>query len=175
MVKLNGSLAVQDYATPANWVGLNNSGTDFRLGAGPSCCRRTMRSGWVRTGLALSGLTSTTWGQVGNFVRVSQAQTPGDTVGKSPVYWEGPAKKYLFVLHSNSATKSFEFTGTNIITTPLGTSSFTNTDRCGGISLSSMGATNGILWEIGSDSNLRAYDAVNFSECAVERGAWEWP
>ena len=70
--------------------------------------------------------------------------------------------QYLFVLHSNSPTKSFEFTGTNIITTPLGTASFSMNDRCGGLSLSANGTTNGILWEIGGDSNLRAYDAVNF-------------
>ena len=83
-------------------------------------------------------------------------------MGKSPVYWQGPGKQYLFALHSNSPTKSFEFTGTNIITTPLGTASFTMNDRCGGLSLSANGTNNGILWEIGSDSNLRAYDAVNF-------------
>ena len=91
-----------------------------------------------------------------------QAQTSGDTVGKSPVYWQGPGQQYLFVLHSYSPTKSFEFTGTNIITTPLGTASFSMGDRCGGLSLSANGTNNGILWEIGSDSNLRAYDAVNF-------------
>jgi hypothetical protein len=101
-------------------------------------------------------------GHVGNFVQGFQAQSAGDTVGKSPVYWQGPGKKYLFVLHSNSPTKSFEFTGTNIITTPLGTSSFVCDDRCGGLSLSANGTANGILWEIGSDNNLRAYDAVNF-------------
>jgi hypothetical protein len=32
----------------------------------------------------------------------------------------------------------------------------------GGLSLSASGTNNGILWEIGSDNNLRAYDAVNF-------------
>jgi hypothetical protein len=91
-----------------------------------------------------------------------QAQNSGDTVGKSPVYWQGPGKQYLYILHSNSATKSFQFTGTNVITTPLGTSSFTMNDRCGGLSLSANGTNNGVLWEIGSDSTLRAYDAVNF-------------
>jgi hypothetical protein len=95
-------------------------------------------------------------------VQVFQAQNSGDTVGKSPVYWQGPGKQYLFALHSNSETKSFQFTGTNINTTPLGTASFSMSDRCGGLSLSANGTNNGILWEIGSDSNLRAYNAVQF-------------
>jgi hypothetical protein len=70
--------------------------------------------------------------------------------------------QYIFALHSQSPTKSFSFTGTKINTTPLGTAAFTQSDRCGGISLSANGTNNGILWEISSDSNLRAYDAVNF-------------
>ncbi len=101
-------------------------------------------------------------GGVGNFTQVFAAETQGDAVGKSPVYWQGPVLQYIFALHSNSPTKAFEFTGTNIITTPLGTSSFTQDDRCGGLSLSANGTADGVLWEIGSDSNLRAYDAVNF-------------
>jgi hypothetical protein len=160
MVKLNGSLAVQDYATPANWTNLNNGDTDFGSG-GPVLLPTHYAVGIGKDGiLYLADINN--MGHVGNFVQGFQAQSSGDTVGKSPVYWQGPGKQYLFVLHSNSATKSFEFTGTNIITTPLGTSSFSMSDRCGGLSLSANGTNNGILWEIGSDSNLRAYDAVNF-------------
>jgi len=48
------------------------------------------------------------------------------------------------------------------LTTPLGTAAFSQNDRCGALSLSANGTNNGILWEIGSDSNLRAYDAVSF-------------
>ena len=160
MVKLNGSLAVQDYATPANWTNLNNGDTDFGSG-GPVLLPTHYAVGIGKDGiLYLADINN--MGHVGNFVQGFQAQSSGDTVGKSPVYWQGPGKQYLFVLHSNSATKSFEFTGTNINTTPLGTSSFSMSDRCGGLSLSANGTNNGILWEIGSDSNLRAYDAVNF-------------
>jgi hypothetical protein len=160
MVKLNGGLVVQDYATPANWLDLNSGDTDFGSG-GPVLLPTHYAVGIGKDGiLYLADINN--MGHVGNFVQGFQAQSGGDTVGKSPVYWQGPVKQYLFVLHANSATKSFEFTGTNINTKSLGTSSFTMDDRCGGISLSANGATNGILWEIGSDSNLRAYDAVNF-------------
>jgi len=161
MVKLNGSLVVQDYATPANWSNLNTGDTDFGSGGA------VLLPPHYVTGIGKDGMLYladiNNMGHVGNFVQGFQADpSGGDTVGKSPVYWQGPVKQYLFVLHSNNATKSFQFTGTNIMTTALGTSSFTMNDRCGGLSLSANGATNGVLWEIGSDSNLRAYDAVNF-------------
>jgi len=160
MIKLNGSLAVQDYATPGNWSSLNAGDTD--LGSGGVVLLPTHYA----VGMGKDGnfylADTANMGHVGNFKQVFAAQSSGDTVGKSPVYWQGPAKQYLFALHSNSKTKSFEFTGTSINTTPLGTANFTMNDRCGGISLSANGTNNGILWEIGSDSNLRAYDAVNF-------------
>jgi hypothetical protein len=161
MIKLNGSLAVQDYATPTNWSDLNNGDKDFGSG-GVVLLPTHYAVGMGKDGnLYLADINN--MGHVGGFVQFFLAQPNyGDTVGKSPVYWQGPGKQYLFVLHSNNPTKSFEFTGTNIITTPLGTSSFTPNDRCGGLSLSANGTNNGVLWEIGSDSNLRAYDAVNF-------------
>jgi hypothetical protein len=151
---------VQDYATPGNWSTLNSGDTDFGSG-GPVLLPTHYAVGMGKDGnLCLADINN--MGHVGNFVQDFSAQSGGDTVGKSPVYWQGPGKQYLFVLHSNSRTKSFEFTGTNIITTPLGTASFSMNDRCGGLSLSANGTSNGVLWEIGSDSNLRAYDAVNF-------------
>jgi hypothetical protein len=160
MIKLNGSLAVQDYATPSDWSSLNNMDEDFGSG-GPVLLPTHYAVGMGKDGnLYLSDINN--MGHVGNFVQDFSAESRGDTVGKSPVYWQGPSLQYIFALHSSSPTKSFEFTGTNIITTPLGTASFSHSDRCGGLSLSANGTTNGILWEIGSDSNLRAYDAVNF-------------
>jgi hypothetical protein len=160
MIKLNGSLAVQDYATPGNWSTLNSGDTDFGSG-GPVLLPTHYVVGIGKDGnLCLADINN--MGHVGNFVQEFPAQSGGDTVGKSPVYWQGPSLQYLFVQHSNSKTKSFQFTGTNIITTPLGTASFSQSDRAGGLSLSANGTTNGILWEISSDSNLRAYDAVNF-------------
>jgi hypothetical protein len=159
-VKLSGSLSVQDYATPSNWESL--SGSDLDLGSGgPVLLPTHYVVGMGKDGtMYLADINN--MGHVGNFTQTFAAESEGDTVGKSPVYWQGPAKQYIFALHSSSQTKAFEFTGTNIITTPLGTASFMQNDRCGGLSLSANGTANGILWEIGSDSNLRAYDAVNF-------------
>ena len=160
MIKLSGSLSVQDYATPGNWSDLNHGDTDFGSG-GPVLLPPHYAVGMGKDGvLYLADVNN--MGHVGSFVQGFQAESSGDTVGKSPVYWQGPSKQYLFVSHSYSPTRSFEFTGTNIITNPLGTASYSGQDRCGGLSLSANGTTNGILWEIDDDSNLRAYDAVNF-------------
>jgi hypothetical protein len=160
MVKLNGNLAVQDYATPANWSTLNSEDRDFGSG-GPVLLPTHYAAGMGKDGnLYLADVND--MGHLGNFAQVVPAQSEGDTVGSSPVYWQGPSLQYIFALHSQSPTKSFSFTGTKINTTPLGTAAFTQSDRCGGISLSANGTNNGILWEISSDSNLRAYDAVNF-------------
>jgi hypothetical protein len=160
MIKLDGSLSVQDYATPSDYNTLNGGDEDFGSG-GPVLLPTHYAVGLGKDGnLYLADINNL--GGVGNFVQQFPAQSYGDTVGKSPVYWQGPSLQYIFALHANSPTKSFEFTGTNIITTALGTASFSQSDRCGGLSLSANGTTNGILWEISSDSNLRAYDAVNF-------------
>ena len=160
MLKLSSSLSVEDYATPANWSTLNSSDTDFGSG-GPVLLPTHYVVGMGKDGnMYLANINN--MGHVGNFAQVFPAQSQGDTVGKSPVYWQGPSLQYIFALHSYSPTKSFEFTGTNIITTPLGTASYSGQDRCGGLSLSANGRTNGILWEIDDDSNLRAYDAVKF-------------
>jgi hypothetical protein len=160
MIKLSSGLSVLDYATPSNWQSLNAADLDLGSG-GPVLLPTHYVVGMGKDGIMyLADVTN--MGHVGNFAQTFQAQSQGDTIGKSPVYWQGPNLQYIFALHANSPTKSFQFTGTNIVTTALGTSSFTQNDRCGGISLSANGTADGILWEIGSDSNLRAYNAVNF-------------
>jgi hypothetical protein len=159
-IKFSGSLSVLDYATPGNWSSL--SGADLDLGSGaPVLLPPHYVVGIGKDGtMYLADINN--MGHVGNFTQSFAAGVQGDTIGKSPVYWQGPGMQYLFALHANNPTKAFQFTGSNIVTTPLGTSSFTHSDRCGGISLSANGMGNGILWEIGSDSRMRAYDATNF-------------
>ncbi len=160
MIKLNSALAVQDYATPSDWSSLNAGDQDFGSG-GPVLLPTHYSVGMGKDGnIYLADINN--MGHVGHFVQQFSAQSSGDTIGASPVYWRGPSLQYVFASHSNGKTKSFAFTGTNILTTPLGTAAFSQSDRCGGISLSANGTTNGVLWEIASDSNLRAYDALNF-------------
>jgi hypothetical protein len=160
MLKLSASLTVEDYATPVNWSTLNQNDTDLGSG-GPVLLPTHYVAGMGKDGnMYMADVNG--MGQVGHFAQQFAAQPLGDTVGPSPVYWQGPTRKYVYALHANGPTKSFQYNGTTFFPSPLGTSSFTFNDRVGGMSLSANGKTNGVLWEIGSDSNLRAYDAANF-------------
>jgi hypothetical protein len=161
MLKLSPSLTVEDYATPTNYLALSIADLDLGSGGAVLLPPHYVVGIGKETNLFLTDINN--MGHVGGFVQTFGAETAeGDTVGKSPVYWQGPSMQYLFLLHANNPTKAFQFTGSSINTTPLGTSSFTANNRCGGLSLSANGTTNGVLWEIGSDSNMRAYDAVKF-------------
>src|SRR5215469_9920825 len=161
MLKLSGSLTVEDYATPSNWSSLSSADKDFDSGGVVLLPPHYAVGIGKDTNLFLADINN--MGHVGSFVQSFGAETStGDVVGKSPVYWQGPAMQYLFLMHANNPTKSFQYTSGHINPTAIGTNSFTESDRSGGLSLSANGTNNGILWEMGSDSNLRAYDAVKF-------------
>ncbi|HTV38983.1 MAG TPA: hypothetical protein VMF08_00295 [Candidatus Sulfotelmatobacter sp.] len=162
MVKLSGSLAVEDYATPTNYASLSEGDQDFGSGGVVLLPPHYAVGIGKDTNLCLADITH--MGHVGGFAEAFTAESSsGDVVGKSPVYWQGPAMQYIFLMHANDPTESFQYTNGSISTTPLGTGAFSEDDRSGGLSLSADGTTNGILWEMGSDSNLRAYDAMNIS------------
>jgi len=161
MLKLSPGLSVEDYAAPANWNSLNEGDQDFGSGGVVLLPPHYAVGIGKDTNLCLADITN--MGHVGNWAQIFTAESAsGYVVGKSPVYWQGPGMQYLFLMHANNPTKSFQYTSGNISTTPLGVGTFSENDRSGGLSLSANGTNNGVLWEMGSDSNLRAYDAVNF-------------
>jgi hypothetical protein len=161
MVKLSASLSVEDYATPTNWSSLNDGDLDFGSGGIVLLPPHYAVGIGKDTNLCLADINN--MGHVGNWAQIFTAESSsGDVVGKSPVYWQGPTMQYLFLMHAKNPTKSFQYTSGYINPTPLGVGAFSESDRSGGLSLSANGTNNGILWEMGSDSNLRAYDAVNF-------------
>jgi hypothetical protein len=161
MIKLSASLSVEDYATPTNWQSLNDGDQDF--GSGGMVLLPPHYAVGIGKDTNLCMVDTTDMGHVGGFVQIFAAESSsGDVVGKSPVYWQGPAMQYIFLMHANNPTKSFQYTSGHINTAPLGVGAFSEDDRSGGLSLSANGTNSGILWEMGSDSNLRAYDAVNF-------------
>ncbi len=159
-IKLSPDLTVEDYATPTNWASMNTYDTDLGSGA------PVLIPPHYVTGIGKDGTIyladANNLGHVGNFITVISSGARGDTVGKSPVYWQGPDKQYLFFAHGNNPTLAYEFTGTNIVSQPLGKGAIVMNNNCGGISLSANGSENGILWEVGNDSVLRAYDAAKF-------------
>ncbi len=161
MIKLSGSLDVEDYATPTNWSDLSGADLDFGSGGVVLLPPHYAVGIGKDTNLCMADINN--MGHDGHWAQVLTAESSqGDVVGKSPVYWQGPALQYLFLMHANNPTKSFQYTNGYINPTPVGVGAFSENDRAGGLSLSANGTNNGILWEIGSDSNLRAYDAVNF-------------
>jgi hypothetical protein len=97
-----------------------------------------------------------------NVVQEFVLNVKADGIGQDPVYWSGPTNQFIYFSSGNGPTKAFNFTGTNMQTTPLGSSSVSQGNRPGGTSLSAYGATNGILWVIDSGSALRAYNAASF-------------
>lgn len=161
VIKLSPSLVVEDYATPTNWQSLSDADLDFGTGGAILIPPNYVVCIGKETTLFLANINN--MGHVGHWAQSFTAEdAQGDLVGPAPVYWQGPATKYLFVEHAYNPTTSFEFTGSSINPTPLGISSYSQGDLVGGISLSADGNTNGILWETGDDNNVRAYDAVNF-------------
>jgi hypothetical protein len=161
MIKLSSSLTVEDYATPTNYSTLSGHDLDFGSGGAVLIPPNYIVGIGKDTNLFMANINN--MGHVGGFVQHFAISTSdGDVVGKSPVYWQGPATNYLFLMHASNPTRSYQFTGTSLNTTPLGTASYPEGDRSGGLSISANGTNNGILWEIDDDSNMRAYDAVNF-------------
>ena len=159
-VKLSPDLTVIDYATPTNWANMNAYDTDLGSG-GPVLIPPNYVVGIGKDGTIYLTYT-TNMGHVGNFIQSFSSGNRGDTVGKSPVYWQGEDRQYLFFAHGNNPTLAYEFDGTQIVTPPLGKGAITMNNNCGGISLSANGTRNGILWEVGNDNVLRAYDAAKF-------------
>ena len=161
ILKLSSSLTVEDYTTPTNWSSLSSADLDLGSGGAVLIPPHYIVGIGKDTNLFLANINN--MGHVGGYTQMFGAETfRGDVVGKSPVYWQGPATNYIFLMHASNPTKSFQFTGSSINTTPLGTASYSEGDRSGGLSLSANGTNNGILWEIDDDSNMRAYDAINF-------------
>ena len=162
MLKLSPTLAVLDYATATNESTLSGQDLDFGSGGGVLIPPHYLVGIGKDTNLFMADINN--MGHQGNFAQVvyGAEAARGDTVGKSPVYWQGPSLQYLFLAHANNPIRLFQFNGTNIVTPFLGQSAFPANDRVGGISLSANGTTNGVLWEIDNNNILRAYDAVNF-------------
>jgi hypothetical protein len=158
-----GGLAVADWFTPHNQSQLNSSDLDLGSG-GPVLVPPHYVVGLGKTG-AMYLCNPNNMGHfnasMDSCLQSFIASAQSSTVGTSPVYWNGPAKQYLFISSGKDTAKSYQFTGTSINPTPLGQGNVVS-DRVGGLSLSSNGTANGILWSITTDSVLRAYDAVNF-------------
>jgi hypothetical protein len=166
----NGTLVVADWFTPHDEATLNAEDRDLGSG-GPILLPTNLVVGVGKSGTAYVLDRN----RMGHFVpdvdtNAVQVFTPGPTtigVGQSSVYWNGPTNEFFFLWCGSAPLKAFEYTGTNLVTTPLATGSTSQSDRAGGTSLSANHnvAGSGIVWgiEAGSGGTIRAYDATNVS------------
>jgi hypothetical protein len=160
-LKLSDSLSVEDSFTPPNFADLNLHDQDLGSSGATLLVPPHFVIGIGKDGI-LHLVDRNDMGGLGGGAQAFQAAIKGDTAGMSPVYWNGPSKQYIFLGHAHTPTQSFEFKDNSIVTTPLGVGPITQNDRAGGMSLSANEDEDGILWDINSDSVVRAYDAVNF-------------
>ena len=100
-----------------------------------------------------------------NIVQEFQALTNKQIAGQSPVYWDGPTNQFIYTWCGFRVLNAYKFTGANIQTNPLASTSVAQGKSPGGVSLSAHGslASSAIVWGThdGNGGTLRAYEAVN--------------
>ena len=92
-----------------------------------------------------------------------------DNVGQNPICWDASAQKYVYVWTAGSDIQQFAldpkigtFTDTGDPTHIF--KQTTGLTAGGALAVSANGSTNGILWAVGSDFVLRAFDATDVSK-----------
>jgi hypothetical protein len=165
----NGIPTVQDEFTPFNQATLDSSDGDLgsggltviptQTGTYPDLLVQEGKAGtlYLVNRDAMSGYNATD-----NVVQEIDSSTAGHGVWGGPVYWNG----YVYTDESYNRLKAY--TLTNGVLAPSGVSPEKYNFPGPGMSISSSGTSNGILWAIESDSYnvsgnavLRAYNATN--------------
>jgi hypothetical protein len=161
----SSGLSVSDWFCPSNQASLSSSDEDLGSG-GPLLLPGTS----LVTGAGKEGiLFLLNTGNMGHYstthnsdVEQFKAFSEVDGVGQSPIYWQGPSAQYIYLSPQGGETKAYTFNGSTISSSSVGHSSETQADKPGGLSISSDGTANGILWVVDNSSGgtLRAYEAV---------------
>ena len=183
LVKLSPSLQVLDWFTPSNYQSLISG--DLDLGSsGPLLLPGTsdvIGGGKTATFYLLNtsnlGHLCNSCSQLLQQFQADSNQTSHFILG-SPVYWDGPTGKNIYVWPEQSYLRSFAFNGSTFNPTPSSQSTFTaplNSEPGGFLSLSANGsaAGTGLLWaELPISQNatraavpgiLRVFDATNLT------------
>ncbi len=172
-IKLNSSLALADWFTPANHANLDGGDADLDT-SGPLLVPpggRLIMVGKSSTGYVIN---SANLGHLGDASAVQTIKLGGALHG-SAIYWNGATngpEVYMWAQSDN--LKAFQFNGNTLVTPNFQT----GPDFIGGepgayLSLSANGNTNGIVWAnavLSGNANhgsvpgvLRAYDANNIA------------
>ncbi len=87
-----------------------------------------------------------------------------DNVGQNPVAWDAGAVKYVYLWPSGSQLKQFAYSPAAGSFSPGGVAKQTASQTAGGsLAVSADGSAHGIVWAVGYDSVLHAFDAADVS------------
>jgi hypothetical protein len=174
-LSLTNGIKIVDWFAPYNAVSLSSSDKDVGTGGavllpGTHYLIELEKTGTnflvdqTRLGHFSSNGVSDT-----NIIQEFAATAATDAIGQCPVYWNGPANQFIFIMCGNGQAKAFLFNGSTIQTTPLATGPVTQSNKGGGLSLSANGTTNGILWAIDTSNSgtVRAFDAARRNGTAL--------
>ena len=173
-LKLGPMLNVLDYFAPHDELTLSNEDLDLgNSGVVGIPGTTALFGGGTKFGSAFL-LNS---GNLGKFTpngpdnvldRVDGVST-NNRVGQNPVSWDSGSYKYVYLWPNGQSLEQFRydlsvssFNPSGIFTTATG--SITNG---GSLAVSSSGTANAILWAVGSEGTVRAYDATNVANAEL--------
>ena len=91
--------------------------------------------------------------------------TGDDSVGQNPVAWAASAAKYVYLWAGGSNLEQFSLDPASGAFSPAGAFRETRGLTSGGsLAVSSAGGSGGILWAVGNDNVVRAFDATDVSK-----------
>ena len=180
-VRLNAQLQRQDYFTPFNQSCLSAGDQDLGSGAPLLLTGANALIGGGKEGRVYV-VSTTNMGQYTadpnltcngsaeenrtDIDKIQQEFAPGTAPSFStPAFWNGPNGQYVYFSVNGGPTKAYSWSNGKLSATPTSTTAVSLGFTGGDAVVSSNGTTpgTGILWTIGSDTILRAYDASNLA------------
>jgi hypothetical protein len=168
-MKLSPSLQVLDYFTSFDESGLSNEDLDLgNAGVVGIPGTTALFGGATKFGSAFlmdsANLGKFTTNGPDNVLDRIDGVSANDQVGQNPIAWDSGNYKYVYLWPSGQPVKQFRYdpsVGTlNPKGTTFATASSSITDG-GSLAVSSSGTASAILWAIGDNGTVRAYDATN--------------
>ena len=90
--------------------------------------------------------------------------TPNDSVGQNPVVWDAGASKYIYLWPGGAELTQLRYDTSAGSLNPAGVYKQTNGQTIGGsLAVTANGQTGGILWAVGGDSIVHAFNAADVS------------
>ncbi|HLK55689.1 MAG TPA: DNRLRE domain-containing protein [Chthonomonadaceae bacterium] len=167
------NLTVVDWFAPFDEQALSNS--DLDLGnSGPLGIPGTNRlfAGGTKFGSAFlldsTNMGHFTSGGPDKCLQRLDGVSNNDNVGQNPIVWDAGATKYIYLWPNGFQLEQFFYDTTVNQLNPAGiwkTSS--NASAGGSLAISANGSSNGILWAVGADGVVRAFDATNVSNAEL--------